>query len=348
MAEAKVEIDNLRAALDWADRAGDAGELAVRLAGGSYSVWWSCLHLAEGLARCLALQRHVAEATSPRDIAAFWLTVGRLGLYSTQRESYEAALRAAEMYRALGDDRRRFDALIFATVQATRLASVAEIEAHVAEAVALERPEWPARERAKLHFARCWSLARQGRFAEALAAAKRQVAICREGGVEIPSLYGMSNVTAMELYLGCTEEALAHARESIAQLTSLGADEGAGHLYWAMTVGLLLLDRVDEARSAARAAYERLITEGDEHRVVLPLALAQALEGRIDVAARIAAFGDAYWIREGEQMRTFEPLLRARLDPLLAALPADERERLRAEGAALSEEAAFRLGFAEP
>ena len=50
---AKAELDNLRAALEWADTAGE-GPLAVALAGVSYSVWWSSSMLAEGLARCLA------------------------------------------------------------------------------------------------------------------------------------------------------------------------------------------------------------------------------------------------------------------------------------------------------
>ena len=344
MAAPRVELDNVRVALDWAD--GADARLAVRLVAVSYSVWWSSQQLAEGLSRCLALRPHIAQAESPQDVAGFWLTVGKLGLYSTRRESYEAAVLAAQLYRELDDDRRRFDALIFATVEATRLAPIADIEAHLLEAAALERPEWPARQRAKLQFARCWGLARQERYEEALAAAQRQVAICREGGIEVSALYGMSNVTALEIYVDRPEAALAHARESIARLHALGADDGAGHLYWNMTVALLLLDRVAEARAAAGASYERLIAEGDEHRVVLPLALLHAREGRLDAAARISAFADAYWARQGERMRTFEPMLRARLDPLLAQLSAQEREALARQGAALSEQEAFRLALA--
>ena len=119
---AKVELDNLRAALEWADTAGE-GPLAVALAGVSYSVWWSSFHLAEGLARCLALRRHVDAGVSTTAAARFWLTIAKLGVYSIRRESYDAAVRAAALYRELDDDQRRFEALTFAAVQGTRFAT---------------------------------------------------------------------------------------------------------------------------------------------------------------------------------------------------------------------------------
>ena len=64
---AKVELDNLRAALEWADAAADSRELVVALAGVSYSVWWSSSH-AGGGPRALprvapARRRHDAHAS---------------------------------------------------------------------------------------------------------------------------------------------------------------------------------------------------------------------------------------------------------------------------------------------
>src|SRR5262249_30253117 len=117
---ASVELDNLRAALEWADTASDGGALAVALAGVSYSVWSSSVHLAEGLARCRRLRRHV-EGVPLQAAARFWIAIAKLGLYATQRESYDAAVRAAALYRKLDDAQRCFDALTFAAAQGARV-----------------------------------------------------------------------------------------------------------------------------------------------------------------------------------------------------------------------------------
>jgi predicted ATPase/DNA-binding winged helix-turn-helix (wHTH) protein len=343
--EAKVELDNVRAALEWADKAND-GPLAVALASVTHSVWWSSSHLAEGLARCLAVRRHVDNGVSPTIAARFWLTIAKLGLYSTRRESYDAAVRAASHYRELKDDQRTFEALTFAAVQGTRFATIVEMGAEIDEAAQLERREWPARQRAKLPFARCFWFARQWRIEEALASAHQQVAICREGGVEVAALYAMSNVTFMEALSGSSSEAVEQSRAAIVRLCELGAEAGAGHLYHSEMIALLMLARSHEALAAARNAYPRLVHEGDQYRLLLPLALINALAGQPEVAARIIGFDDAAQARTGENASIVAETLHGRLDPLLAAsLSADERMRLATEGAAMREEDVFNLAL---
>jgi hypothetical protein len=109
-----------------------------------------------------------------------------------------------------------------------------------------------------------------------------------------------------------------------------------------------MLDRIDDALVAARNAYRRLRHEGDEYRTLLPLALLNALRGRLDVAARVVGFDDAIRASIGENASVDAPLLVGCLDPLLAAgLPIGERARLAAEGAALQEAEAFRLAFGD-
>ncbi len=290
-----------------------------------------------------------SSAVSTRDAARFWLAIGKLGLYSFRREGYDAAARAAALYRELRDDQRCFDALTFAAAQGARFATVAEMEAQIVEAARLERPEWPARQRAKLQFARCWWFARQGRYEEALACAQQQVAICRDGGVETSALFAVSNVAFMELLLGRFEEVVAHSRAAIDRLhadrerrrrgTSLSGRDG----------------RIADAGSAGRGSASPRATpirgclrEGDEQRMLLSLALLNAMQGRLEAAARIAGFADALQARVGENFGGFASLFRTRLDPLLAALPEGERLRLSAEGAALRDESVFKLAFDEP
>jgi len=174
------------------------------------------------------------------------------------------------------------------------------------------------------------------------------VAICRDGGAEVAAQYAMSNVTLMESLLGRPQEALEDARVAIARLHALGDDGAASHLYYSELIALLMLDRIDEALVAGRNAYRRLLHEGDECRTLLPMALVNALQGRLDVAARVVGFNDAIRARIGENVSVDAPLLVGRLDPLLAAgLPIAERARLAAEGAALREEEAFRLAFGD-
>jgi tetratricopeptide (TPR) repeat protein len=305
--------------------------------------------MAEGLARCLALRRHIDSGVSATAAARFWLTIAELAVYSIRREGYDAAVRAAALYGDLDDDQRRFESLTYAAVQATRFGTLDEMKAQIDQAAQIERPEWPARQRAKLQFARCFWFARQGRFDEALARAQRQVAICREGGVELGALYGMSNVTFVEILLGRHREAADHASAAIARLHALGADAGAGHLYANRSVSLLLLGRLDDALADARNAYVRLLREGDQHRILLPLALVAALQGRLEAAARIAGFDDAVQVRSGENASIVAPLFRSRLDTLLTArLGTDERAKFALEGAGLAEEEAFRLALGDP
>jgi tetratricopeptide (TPR) repeat protein len=274
--------------------------------------------------------------------------MAELAVYSIRREGYDAAVRAAALYRDLDDDQRRFESLTYAAVQATRFGTIDDMKAQIDEAAQIERPEWPPRQRAKLQFARCFWFGRQGRFEEALGCAQRQVAICREGGVELGVLFGTSNITFVELLLGRTQEALTHASAAIARLHALGADAGAGHLYSNRSIANLLLGRLDDALADARNAYVRLLREGDQYRLLLPLALIAALQGRLEAAARIAGFDQAVQVRSGENASFVAPLFRTRLDPLLAAgLDADERARLALEGAGWAEEEAFRIALVD-
>jgi len=156
----------------------------------------------------------------------------------------------------------------------------------------------------------------------------------------------MSNVTFMEALIGRSCEALEQSRAAIARLYELGADTGAGHLYHSEMLALLMLDRSDEALAAARNAYPRLVHEGDQYRLLLPLALINALAGRLEAAARIIGFDGAAQTRSGENASIVAEELHGRLDPLLAArLSADERQRLAAEGAAMHEVDAFSLAL---
>ena len=281
----------------------------------------------------------------PALVARYWLTIARLGIYSTRRETYDAALRAADLYRPLGDASRLFDSLLAAAVQGIRFGTTEDMARAIDEATRLVRPEWPVRQRSFLEFARSRLCARQGRMEDSLAAALRQAAIREQGGNEIGMHYAMSNVIAAENQLGRPEAALARARRSIARLDVIGGSGGAGHLWLGVLISEALLGRVDAAIAAGRTAYALLLREGDEMRVFSGLALCAALQGRLPDAARIVGYADAAMARAGASERHWT-MIRTRLDPMLGAgLAPEELARLRAEGAAMREEDAVRLAL---
>ena len=334
MIAAAAELDNLRAALGWAATAAEGADLVLPLVNASVHVWFATFHLAEGLERCLALRHHVHDGASLRDTARYWFTVARLGIYSMSRESFEAAPLAAALFQRLGDDSRRHDALVCAAVQGLRFATTEEMGQAVAEAARLERPGWPARQRANLQFARCWWYARLGRNEEALACAQQQVAINRSGGNLLGEQFAMSNVTAIELLLGRPDAALEHARAAIARLDALGArvGAGAGHLCNNAMIALILLNRLDEAIAAGRRAHTLLLQEGDEYRLFAPLALLVALQGRLADAARIVGRDDAVHVRTGDPVRPNAAQLRGQRRPAAGRDPARTRTRAPAGG----------------
>ena len=81
--------------------------------------------------------------------------------------------------------------------------------------------------------------------------------------------------------------------------------------------------------------------------MLLSLPLLCAMRGRCVAAARIAGFAGAMQTRLGENASNLAPMLRERLEPLLAGLGSEERLRMAAEGATMRDEDVFRLAFDE-
>jgi tetratricopeptide (TPR) repeat protein len=304
--------------------------------------------LAEGLERCMALRRHLRDDTAATDAARFWDTVARLGQYSTNRECYDAALRAADLYRKLGDTSRLYDALANRASQGIRYGEVEQVQRAIDEASGLERPEWQPRQRAQLEFSRFRWNTMIGHQEAALACALRQVALYREDGSVYGELVAMSNVTSAEIALGHPEAALEHARAAIAQLRTIGSESAAGHLHLAAMIALTMLGHLDEAIAEGRTAHALLVREADEFRLLLPLALNAALRGRLADAARIIGLVDVVLARTGEVPRPLDVRRRARLDALLnAGLTAEALAQHKAAGATMREADAFKLAFGD-
>jgi hypothetical protein len=343
-----AELDNVRAALAWVASSPDAGALAVTLASVSQRVWVSAFQLVEGLERCLALRTRLPDDESTLVAGRFWLAIAKLGQYTRRHECYDAALRAAAIFRAHGEDSWLYDALVCAAALGQPFGYVAEIESALDEAARIERPEWPPRQRAAFQLGLFRLRALQDRGEESLAAALRQAALYREERSPAAEQFAMSNVVGAETDLGQPEMALQHARAAIARLDSFGVAAGAGHLHDGAIVAATLLGRLDDAMAHARTAYVLLKNEGDEFRVLESLVLPVAMSGRLADAATMTGFLDTLHLRTGEVLRASQARRRARAIALLdAALGADERIRLQSLGATLTDDQAFALAFGD-
>ena len=97
-----AELDNLRAALAWAESEADNRSLAFELIGSSRCIWFYLDLLNEGIERALRLLP-LPDGLPLEIEARFNLLLGSLGYLGARRECFLAALRAAELYRSLGN-----------------------------------------------------------------------------------------------------------------------------------------------------------------------------------------------------------------------------------------------------
>ncbi|MGE5161065.1 MAG: ATP-binding protein [Betaproteobacteria bacterium] len=333
-----LELDNTRAAIDWAlGEEGDPAK-AVELVAYSFPVWTSTAGTDEGLSLAARAVPLLGPTTPPSVAARFWLTYARLGLFSTRSDCFDAAQRAADLTRTLGDSETLYEALLFRAGLGARRSEFAAAHAAVAEAARIEDPKWIPRRRALRAFAE-WILAlREGRYEDARAHAMRQADLNRASGSARGEQIALGNVAVSDLLGGQPEAAARQLRAVIAELDRLGAGHAAGHSVMNLAYALLDLGDVEQALATARRAYALLRREGD-HALMLPLlARMAAARGDHHTALKIAGYTLALWSAIG--LRDRVGLSDAELAPQVAA---EQREALMADGASLTEEQAFHL-----
>jgi predicted ATPase/DNA-binding winged helix-turn-helix (wHTH) protein len=339
-----VEVDNVRAALEWA--AGPDGDraLGVMLAAESNFVWLSNVSQAEGLRRVRAFEPDVTEATSAALAARYWLTVATLGLFSIDRDCFEAAARAADLYRSQGVRERLYEALIVRAAIGGRRRDFAAAEPALAEAARLENPEWPPQWKARLAFAQ-WIVALAAeRYAEARQHAQRQADLNREAGIALSEQLARGNVATTDVWGGEPARAIPVLRSVIAELDRLGAGWSAGHMVFNLAEALRQTGEIDEALAQARRAYALLRREGDQNILLGVLPRLAADRGRHEAAVRFVGYAKRTHVRMGIAAEGFTAWAEQGVPETLTE---DARMRLRDEGAGLTEDQAFALALAD-
>jgi predicted ATPase/DNA-binding winged helix-turn-helix (wHTH) protein len=344
-----AEVDNVRAAIAYANANPHEHLLAIELHAAAQRVWNASALLAEGRAHCLEARRLLGAKVPRRTEALFWLALAKAGTFSPHAECYAAASKAARMFGDLGETSLAYDALATAAAIGTRRGAFDEAAAALDEAERIEDPTWPPRQRAALRFARFMWCTMDGRYPEALGFARQQRDLYREDRSAVGEQFAIGNIGAVLLAMGQPEVALAEVRPAIDRLEALGAGAAAGHNIGTETIALVMLGRHDEALARARIAFARLQREGDPYWLLEPLAWAAALQGRYADAARIVGFVDARYAVTGEVRRAPARQRRAAVDALLAdGLTDDERHACASAGAAMADDAVFALALGTP
>ncbi len=199
------ELDNLRAALHRAQARQDA-DTVVSLVGSAAPLWH---HLSlHGEARQWhEISESMVSDTTPKPQAAQWWRAAQWAWSDTEPDrARNAAAHALTLYRDLGDVHGLYAEL-------TGLAGMwresdARAHAALAEALSLEKPEWPARERAWGQRARSDVARAEGRLEESRDARAAEIELRTAAGDERGRLRALVHLADLTLSLGDFDDAV--------------------------------------------------------------------------------------------------------------------------------------------
>jgi predicted ATPase len=344
LTELLPELDNVRAALDWAlkSQSEDDAVLGGWIAGGLRAIWiipgWhdECRHWVEA-----ALER-IDETRYPL-VAARLL---RALVQVTHGDAMEAAAaRATPLFERVGDRLGLALQDTFVAMNSVRRGKLEEAERLLARAETIFVDEKVQDSVLYVNFLSCraWLRIRQGKFVEARADAEQSEALCKVTGEEIASLASSEVLAEVEHAAGdvkraarVLEEALARQSVSPASALDIAAQSS-------LACYRLLLGDLDGAESTGKEALGR--SRGRQlytsYWTIQLLAAVATLRGRPRVAARLMGFVDA-WIASGGWRRS---LLAQRTYDILNAslreqLSSEQIAMLKADGSTLTLEEA--------
>jgi len=341
------DLDNLRAALDWAQAAGDA-ELHIALAGASTWIWRDAGQRIEGLRRCEQALARVDASTPPALEARLQINWSMLAHPRSGAAERAAAERAVTLYRALGDRRGLYLAVSRLAVVAALNGDLAASESAALESQRLHDVSWPLASRFHLLNARGFFLHCSGRYKENHAVNEEYLRVAV--AVDDTTL-----VRAGLLYLEQTAQAQGHFDAAVARgrelVAMLRRDRFSGPIETALgnlSAALIALGQLDEALTIAREAAALQAQMATLWLWLDSIGLLAFKRGRVAEAARALGRAEAVNARHGYRRQPNEQRQRDELLALLEqALPAAELNRLMAQGAALSDEEAAQAALGE-
>jgi predicted ATPase/DNA-binding XRE family transcriptional regulator len=345
-AHVDIELDNVRAALDWSLKRARAPALGARLAA-ALGEYWPPRQRREGRMWLEAAQAGLDAQREPALAAAV-----ALGLAATLPLGIERVARAAEVvaaFREVGDERELVralrlygDALIFAD-------DLDASEAALGEGVEIARRIGERRRLVVLLDALGAARRLRGDFAGARVRQQEalDLSLARDGVASRYHAQALANLGELEFALGNVERASQYAVQSRELFERLGDADHAANVLLNLTAYALATDRFEAAQTYARQTLAEVDALQQPFTVAAALehlAVVAGLSGDFERAANVVGFSDAR-LRSLKLQR--QPTERAGYERLCEALAAhydgSELARRLAQGAALSEARAIEL-----
>jgi len=342
------DLDNLRAALDWASAPHGDRHIAIALFGAAIAAHAQFHYAVLKAARWIEnLSPQVDGSIPTAEAARFWLACADWsGVYSPV-ESINYARRAIDLYGDLGDrlgSCRGWTILAYALMTTGRLD---EAKRALQEALQLCEATWPPWHRALVDNTATLVLGQLGEFEAARGHAIAVLGASRLVSSVYDQCTAQTLLIDLDVATGHAAQAAMAASDMLAHEPGvwLASDDGRG--LRTLATALMSADRLDEAERIFRDALSRVRRNfGNGAFVLHDVAMLVARRGRIDDAARIYAYAEAFYASQGRRIRFVAQQLRSRLLALLAGQRTPEQlAQLYDEGRRLTDDEACSLAF---
>ncbi len=336
------ELDNVRAALDWAFGSEGDSTIGIELSAGAGELWYILSLRKEGEQRLEAAVARTGSQTSESDHARLWRWLGQMWVMKRPAQAVAAFERAITLHRGTVDGSVPGILLVWTSDEWSRVGRVEEAAAALAEAFTELKLEGVPKTLAQYFLVSGAVKTETGDLAAARIDYQRGVALARSAGAERLMIGGLNFLADLAWEMGDLDTALAGFHEAAALLRKMATRKGMLGMCLTNLAGIHTeRGELDQALAAAREGLPIRRDAGHAWFAFDHLALRAALAGKTSSAARLAGYSDAAYAAKATPRQANEARARDRLRSLLRErFNPDELERLLAEGANLSEDEA--------
>ena len=329
------EIDNLRAALQWAHGRDDLPDIAVALTALGEVVWIYAGAEGEGRAWFEACARFEAAALPEPVRARYWLMCAETPYYKGQ---WEASARAIDKFRELGDRKRLFWALSRRAVLAARRDTDLSLSL-LLEAESVIEPAWQSSARGSLTRSKVHYFDALGRFDELEKLFHERLKIARESDDPLDESGALHGLAVTASRTGDHRTALHRGREALLHAQShrlFGAYRRCATVIFGALVDLA---QAEEALAFAREWLPVWLRQDGLRTVMEPMAQLALLLKRHDEAAMAMGRAEWHYQHVGASLTAQETHVFDRLKgEIHSALGPEATERLLAQGRSMADE----------